>query len=103
LNVRVECNRKLQRNEAFSVIIYTFRFLVLLFYDIFASRNIQTGSGAQCEVYRRLFPEVKQQGPEVAHSHLPVLPRLRMSGSILLLPPYAFMVFTGNLPSLSGL
>ena len=49
--------------------------------------------------YRGSFPEVKRLGSEVNHSfHL--MPRLRMSEVVPLLPLYAFIVWTGITSSL---
>jgi hypothetical protein len=58
--------------------------------------NLQTGSGAHPPCYSMgtgVLPGVKQPVYEVDRS--PLLPRLRMSGAIRLLPLYAVMTWTG--------
>ena len=59
--------------------------------DFSLLQNIQTGPGAKLNGYRCPFLGIKQPEHGVNHSFHPV-PKLRMSGAILLLPTYAFML-----------
>ena len=66
------------------------------------SRSIQTGPGAHRPPLLCIsghFARVKSPDPEFDHSPSHLVPTLRISGAISLLPLYAFMSWTGtNLP-----
>jgi len=46
--------------------------------------------------YRDYFQGIMRPGRGADHSPLHLVPRLRISGDVPLLPPYAFMVWTGT-------